>query len=152
MLFYYRCGVVARGCFYDAMLGALHVRPYNAASPLRVTTMRDLYRFLSEHPPLVLQAIAQAWQVEFSLGDSRGTIARLVSAMQQPEGLVDVLATTTPSACAALGSLVRQRGIIPVPRLRRCMVSCANWARPASNVRPHGSIRNRPWRSCITEA
>jgi hypothetical protein len=79
--------------------------------------MKDLYRCLDEYPPLLLQVIAQAWQLPLAESEPREQAHDLAGRMLMPSAIAGVLDTLSSAAREALAAIVQASGAVPTHRL-----------------------------------
>jgi hypothetical protein len=100
--------------------------------------MRDLYRCLDEYAPLLLQTIAQRWDVSLPEGDRRQQVQHLAAAMTAPEAAARLLASLPDEAQQALTEVLASGGILPAHRLAFGYGSIRRFG-------PARLERERPW-------
>ncbi|MBN1400792.1 MAG: helicase-associated domain-containing protein [Anaerolineae bacterium] len=79
--------------------------------------MKDLYRCLDDYPPLLLQVIAQGWQLPLIEGEPREQAHDLAERMLTSSAIGRVLDRLSPGAREALAAIVQASGAVPTHRL-----------------------------------
>lgn len=100
--------------------------------------MRDLYRLLDEYPPILLEAIAEAWDISLPKGEPLDVVRALGDGMLAPGAVEKALRGLSAEAREALAELKAQGGAVPAPRLTMRFGNLRRFG-------PARLARERPW-------